>query len=154
MYLDFEKKNSGYRINSYYTPLKHPYFFEQDSTEKMSCIDPYMVRPKKRHMFLDDYGYYRTKYLGEVKLIQDTISPTIKVLKIRKDELRFIIRDNFSGIRKFDCWVDGKWVLMQYDYKWNVIWSDRLDDKLFKGKLVLRVEDMAGNIKEYKHNIN
>lgn|GEM_PF-4599845 len=39
---------------------------------------------------------------------------------------------------------------MRYEHKQAVIWSEKLDEQPFKGPVILRVTDQAGNITEWK----
>lgn len=67
--------------------------------------------------------------------------------------MQFKISDNFSGIAGFNAFIDGKWVLMDYEPKKKMIWYT-FDEHCGKGKhfLVLSVIDKAGNSRVYKKN--
>ncbi len=94
---------------------------------------------------------FNTRNFGKFTILADTVPPTINAIKINKDELRFIISDGLSGIDSYETTIDGEWILMQYDYKRDLIWSDKLKkDQPFKGELILKVKDRAGNEAEYK----
>ena len=42
--------------------------------------------------------------------------------------------------------VDGKWILLNYEYKSRYLWSEKLDEEQeFAGELSLEVTDRAGN---------
>ena len=84
----------------------------------------------------------------------DTIAPSIRSLSIKeaklveKNIIRFKIDDEFSGIKRYDGTIDGKWVLFQYDAKRNLL-IYYFDEKIKQNKnhkLVLTVEDQKGNI--------
>ncbi|WP_057938167.1 M23 family metallopeptidase [Algoriphagus resistens] len=97
-----------------------------------------------------DFG---SRYLGEISILQDDIKPTIKVIRVNSSEIRFVIRDELSGIDSYEAFVDGKWVLMRYEYKQAVIWSEKLTNEPFKGEVLLKVTDKAGNTAEWKGTI-
>ncbi len=89
---------------------------------------------------------FRTRDFGEFTLLQDTLSPEIRAVKVNSETLSFVISDRLSGIASFKASVDGKWVLMNYDYKQNLIWSEKLDPKQpFEGEVYLEVTDNANN---------
>ncbi len=89
---------------------------------------------------------FSTRYFGNYVLAIDTDPPVIKPLSIGSDRLRFKISDSMSGLKDFNLHVDGEWVLMKYDYKQNLIWSERLDNSRdFKGEVKLVITDNAGN---------
>jgi hypothetical protein len=67
---------------------------------------------------------------------------------------RFRIKDNLSGIAYFEATVDGEWLLMHYDYKTGILYSEKLDrQKPLKGDFVLRVVDAVGNERIFKQTI-
>ena len=61
--------------------------------------------------------------------------------------LKMYISDGQSGIKSFKGYVDGKWILCEYEYKKNEISLDTSREGLSKGRHVFRleVEDNAGN---------
>ena len=96
---------------------------------------------------------FKTRNFGTFVLAQDDVKPTVSPVRVNSSELRFIIKDANSGIRDFEAKVNGKWVLMRYEYKQAVIWSEKLDEQPFKGPVILKVTDQAGNITEWKGTI-
>jgi hypothetical protein len=96
---------------------------------------------------------FNSRSLGEISILQDNTKPTIKVVRVNSTELRYIIRDDLSGIDTYEAYVNGKWVLMRYEYKQAVIWSEKLENLPFKGEVLLKVTDKAGNTAEWKGTI-
>lgn len=96
---------------------------------------------------------FGSRYLGEISILQDNTKPTIKLIKANSSDLRFVIRDELSGIDSYEAFVNGKWVLMRYEYKQAVIWSEKLENQPFKGEVLLKVTDKAGNTAEWKGTI-
>jgi hypothetical protein len=94
---------------------------------------------------------FRTRNLGKFTILSDTISPQIKVVKITPDRASFKILDNLSGVKSYRATLDGKWLLMHYDRKNNLIWSETKDGKPLKGELKLVVSDNMGNEIEFSH---
>jgi hypothetical protein len=88
---------------------------------------------------------FRTRELGNFTLLTDDEPPAISPIRIGKESISFKIKDNLSGINKFDVYVNNQWVLMDYDYKTAQIWSDALENVPFTGEVRLRVTDNAGN---------
>ena len=89
---------------------------------------------------------FRTRTFGDFMLEVDTIAPVITPLSISPSRLRFKIEDVTSGIREYEAYVNGEWLLMHYDYKRELIWSDRMDDsKPLEGEVKVKVRDMVGN---------
>lgn len=95
-----------------------------------------------------------TKNLGQFKLAQDTIAPKIRFAKaiegkwISGDKtLQLIVSDNLSGIKKIDGYLNGKWILFDWDYKTAKITYDFDDGKSIEGRNELKVvvSDNVGN---------
>ena len=70
----------------------------------------------------DSSGFYYTQQreFGSYKLAIDTTAPTIKAngfannTTIKNGVLRFIIKDNFTAIKKADAYLDNVWILLAY----------------------------------------
>jgi hypothetical protein len=67
--------------------------------------------------------------------------------------MNFRIRDNLSGLKSFNGYIDGSWVLMEFDTKTATLWHT-FDEHTGNGKhqLKLVLEDMKGNVKNYLVN--
>jgi hypothetical protein len=96
---------------------------------------------------------FKTRNFGTFILAEDNIKPTITPIRVNSSEMRFTIKDNLSGIKIFEAKINDKWVMMRYEHKQAVIWSDKLDEQPFRGSVVLRVTDQTGNVAEWKGTI-
>src|SRR5690606_31869032 len=99
-----------------------------------------------------------TRNLGSFYVAVDTIAPTITARNLtngknlaRQSKIDFTISDNFSGIQSFNGYIDGKWVLMEYDSKNRHLWH-RFDNDLSKGthRFKLLVRDWKDNEATYE----
>ena len=98
--------------------------------------------------------HFSTRSFGDFTLLRDSVPPTIKVFAKDSSHLRFRIRDALSGIKNYEVTVGGNWILMNYDYKRNLIWSEKLNQNMpFVGELILKVVDNSENEKIYKTKI-
>lgn len=107
----------------------------------------------------------------------DTLAPTVERVFIDKENpsvdtmyWHFEVKDNFSGIGKYEAYLNNQWILLDYDaksnllsYKFDEVYFDflveimkRLNQNLpvVKPELLLRVYDKKGNMTEYKVSIN
>lgn len=83
----------------------------------------------------------------------DTIPPSIEKGSWRSGEklpgryLRMYIRDGQTGIASFDAYIDGRWVLMEYEYKRRELTLDTQRENIAPGRHTLRLEvtDGVGN---------
>jgi murein DD-endopeptidase MepM/ murein hydrolase activator NlpD len=97
---------------------------------------------------------FKTRNFGSFVLALDDVKPTITPIRVNGQEMRFTIKDNLSGIKSFEAFVDGKWILMRYEHKQAVIWSETLNKQPLRGAVLLKVTDMAGNVAEWKGTIS
>jgi hypothetical protein len=134
------------------------------------------LRPSKAYQWEKTYAVYRvagkgaysylgggwqnggvlfsTREFGDFVILRDITPPTLKAVSVNGTIARFKIKDNLSGIDKFEANINGKWLLMHYDPKRATIWSEKLNkDQPLKGTLTLTVTDNAGNETKYTKQI-
>lgn len=118
-------------------------------------------------------GFVRGKAsnFGHYFISIDTIPPTIKQVFINTEEaigdslhFYFETKDNFSGIAKYEGYLNGEWILLDFDAKSNMltyhfdkVWynlvAQNKDSKLkntaiIKPEVLIRVIDRKGNVAE------
>jgi Peptidase family M23 len=97
---------------------------------------------------------FRTKTFGAFKLATDSKPPIIKLLQVNARMARFKIYDNMSGIGSWRATVNGKFLLMCYEHKQNLIYSVKLNpEEPLKGEFVLTVADNMGNESVFKRRL-
>jgi len=101
----------------------------------------------------DNKVTFYTRNFGQYTIAADTIPPKIIPFKTNSYDLMFTIWDELSGIDNFECTVNGNWVLMHYDHKRNLIWSEKLNNEKFKGEVKLKLTDNADNTSEFIVNL-
>jgi len=96
----------------------------------------------------------KTKTLGKFALVLDTISPKISIAKpiegkwiTDKKFIQFTISDGLSGVKSYNGYLNGKWVLFEYDNKKRKITHDFSDGIVAEGAndLKIIVMDNMGN---------
>jgi len=97
---------------------------------------------------------FKTRNFGSFVLAEDATKPSISPIRVNAQGMRFTIRDNLSGIKSFEAFVNGEWVWMRYEHKQAVIWSESLNGQPLKGPAILRVTDQAGNVAEWRGTLN
>ena len=103
--------------------------------------------------FKNSFTIY-TKYLGDYKLFQDNAGPKIKIDKNIEGKwisaqaaLQFTISDELSGIKSYDGYLNGNWILLEYDPKTKKLIHRFADGIVANGKNDLKVviTDNVGN---------
>ena len=96
----------------------------------------------------------RTKTLGKFKLAIDTVAPVIKISKPIEGKnldnqkvLQVRISDALSGVKSYNGYLNGKWILMEYESKASLLTYDFSDGISVEGRNELKVVvvDNVGN---------
>ncbi|MBS7255645.1 M23 family metallopeptidase [Flavobacterium branchiicola] len=96
----------------------------------------------------------KAKILGQYGLVLDTIAPVIKITKpvegkwiSDQRKIEFIISDASSGIKSYNGFLNGNWVLFEYENKNRKITHTFDNQYLTEGENTLKIEvvDNVGN---------
>ena len=100
-----------------------------------------------------------TKTLGDFKIMTDTTPPVIfqpsfpegKWLSEAK-EISFKVKDDLAGIQSIEGSINGKWILLDYEYKTQTIVHKFEDGIVDSGRneVEIKVTDRVGNVGTYK----
>lgn len=100
----------------------------------------------------------RIREFGNYSIAVDTLAPEIDPVNIRDGEnisgqnnIKIKIKDDLTGIDHFEATVNGRWLLMEWDPK-NDLLIYRMDGHMKPGEndFVLTVEDGVGNQSTYR----
>lgn len=163
-YIDFKVSSDTLFLGEDRVPLQKNFYINYDLSQyKSEHLDKLFIA--------ELYGYYKrpsyvstkrkgniltakSKSLGTYTLAMDTIAPTILPINFQDKKwiskyryLKVKITDDLSGISKYRATVNGKWILMEYDYKTNTLTHDFNDNivKDTKNELKIIVTDNVGN---------
>lgn len=173
------KKESGtndmlsdmHYINNIFTPLHKPATLSIAPTKIPKGKESKMliIKLDNDHQRISAGGKWENGYIttdipafGRYYIGIDTVAPYITpngltegaILTGRK-EIRIKIRDDLSGIRSYEAYIDGKWALLEYDQKYDLLVYSFEKGRLTKGTkhdLKLRVTDSRDNTSTYKCN--
>ena len=104
---------------------------------------------------INDSLIAKTQYLGTYFISKDTVAPKVDILNIKPNQwisdrkfLKIKIFDNESGIKKYNGWINNKWILLEYEPKEKIL-TYNFDDLInteSKNNLKVKIEDNLGNI--------
>lgn len=104
-------------------------------------------------------GFISTKVreFGDYVVIADTLTPTIKPLTNMKEvdangQLTFRVIDDLSGIESYNGYINGEWVLFEYDKKNDLLFHQMKHSSLNSDKtheIELYAGDKKSNIATY-----
>jgi murein DD-endopeptidase MepM/ murein hydrolase activator NlpD len=156
--LNFDVKNNKIYIHDDVVPVHSNFTITiKDSTYSEALRDKlfigrigsYNATTRNNNIFTA-----KSKTLGQFGLVLDTIAPVIKIVKPIQDKwisdiktLQFTIGDSLSGIKSYNGYLNGNWVLFEYDNKTRKI-THKFDDTLLaEGANDLKIEviDNVGN---------
>lgn len=123
-----------------------------DSLQNKACIISVNEKGKKSYeggAYSDGWVTTQTKEFGNYAVGIDTVAPKLKpAFKIIKEKIPdlsksktigVIANDNLSGIRKYRATIDGKWVLVEYEFKQNLLFYT-FDDQITEGLHEFKIE--------------
>ncbi|MBR4136915.1 MAG: M23 family metallopeptidase [Bacteroidales bacterium] len=150
----------AYVLGSEDIPVQKNIVLDIRPSEKYADSDKlYVVSIDKDGKFIPQGNKVRA--LGTYALAVDNVKPTIapqnfknntKIIKCKR--LNIKIKDDESGIAKYDIYLNGKWVVGAYDAKNDLLFYD-VDEHLKKGKnkMEIVVTDAVGNEIRKVYNI-
>jgi murein DD-endopeptidase MepM/ murein hydrolase activator NlpD len=109
-------------------------------------------------VYNNGYVKAQSKGFGDFYIKLDTIPPRIISINIINGKnmaaarnIALKIGDNLSGVKSYNGKIDGKWVLMEWDYKTKVL-SYTFNKDIAPGKHIfeLTVSDNKDNVSQYK----
>ena len=110
----------------------------------------------------DSFIFTNTSSLGKYTVSIDTLKPEIRSINFKnnsnvkgKNTLRLRLKDELSGIKNYSSYLNGNWVLFEYEPKSNLIFHDLSDGVIKNGEneLIIKYEDGVGNKGVYKSKI-
>lgn len=108
--------------------------------------------------YIDGYMIWTTKTFGKYSVMMDTKAPVISPslvyegrLMAKGTSMKFTLADNLSGVKKYNAFIDGKWVLGIMDPFKHVLAIDLDAEGILAGDhtFELKVEDGRANEKIY-----
>jgi hypothetical protein len=161
-YLNFEVKNGVAKVHEDTVPAftNFTITFEDSlatAKEREKMFIGLMERKKVQYYYTKRYKNsftIYTKILGDYKLFKDGMPPKIKIDKkvggkwiSKMDALQFTISDEGSGIKSYEGYLNGNWILLEYEPKTKKLIHHFADGIVAEGQNDLKVviTDNVGN---------
>lgn len=161
-YIDFDVKDSLLYLHNETVPVHNNLTITFEDTISSEQDRTKMFIASKEGKRLGYNKTYRkgnifttyTKDLGQFVLARDTIAPRISNQNFvegkwisKQQFLEIYISDNLSGIAEYNGYLNGKWILLEYDYKTKKLSYDFEDKIADEGRndLKIVVSDNMGN---------
>ncbi|NVO11268.1 MAG: M23 family metallopeptidase [Bacteroidales bacterium] len=98
--------------------------------------------------------------LGDYFITLDTIAPEIRPVNIKSNManahgIQAIVTDEFSGIKEINGYIDGNWVLFDFDQKNSLIFYQFDEERLVKNKnhhIEIIAKDNKDNEKRFNYD--
>ncbi|MFL1896413.1 M23 family metallopeptidase [Aquimarina sp. 2-A2] len=167
VYLDITQDKDTIRIHKKSTPLHRnmSIAFDVSKYTNQDKKKLYIARVNEQNKTYycstkksGDRFITKTRTFGTYTLAKDTEPPTIMPLNVADNKwisnekfLKFKINDNDSGIDSYRATINGKFILMEYDYKTGMLVYDFNDavETATENNLKLTVKDNVGNTAIY-----
>ena len=163
-YLDFDVKSDTLKLAKDIIPLQNNYSiyydisnYKEDDKSKLYIAELRGYYKKPNYIYTNRKGdtlVGRTNTLGTFTLETDNVKPKITPVNFSNDKwiskenfLKVKISDDLSGISNYRATINGKWILMEYEYKTDMLTYD-FNDKVIsetENNLKLIVTDNVGN---------
>src|ERR1700743_644501 len=151
-----------HRIHNRFTPINDTFqlWIKPDNTIGSNTGKAVIVNTDgvcEGGTYEDGYVKANARTFGDYYIKVDTVPPIIRPLNIRNganmakpQRIALKIGDHLSGVKSYSGKIDGKWVLMEWDYKTHVL-SYKFDKDVMSGKHIfdLTVTDNKDNISQF-----
>lgn len=169
-YIDLEKGTDTVTIHNDGTPVHRNYTINFDvskySKEERKQLFVSLLDKKNEPRYARTYKkgetfITRTKNLGKYTLTRDTVAPKISPRNFKPGKwlnnynyLSLTITDDLSGISSYNAYLNGKWILMEYEPKKRTITYNFEDDIVDETQCNLKVvvTDNVGNTTTFEES--
>lgn len=162
--------SAAYQVHTPNTPLNKPITISLDvDTTNVPSSKLLLASIKKDGSLTAAGGEYKqgkvtlsTSNFGTYTVIADTTAPILKILGLNKknelsDTTKLLVKitDNMSGVSTYNGYLNGYWILLDYDAKNDILQYDFDEKTVFnqKQELQIIVTDKKGNVTSWKGEV-
>ncbi len=154
-----------HHIHNRLTPVHHAYELQIKVDDHLLGLKDKLVIVSENGAsqggeFVNGYIKANPRVLGKFHLRADTVPPIITPVNAvnhanlsGQKRITLKIRDNLSGIKNFNGYINDKWILMEYEQRDGSLWHT-FDEQVGPGKhsFKLLVTDLKNNTRMYTIN--
>ena len=102
-------------------------------------------------VYQDGWAIASCKFFGTYQLKRDEVAPSVRLLTYSTTiptgakSLSWVISDDASGIDDYDLFIDGKWYLLEYEYKTGRVTFQKPAGLRGNKEVRIVVKDACGN---------
>ena len=145
----------GFSIGDPYAPIQKAIAIKLPLIEYKLPIEKYYISINSKYIptvFSNGWLCAESKSLGEFTIKTDTIGPVITTLNflktdsiLKKQILQWKIIENKSSLKDYDLYIDGNWVLLEFESKGSFAYYRKPKDLIGKHLLKIIAKDGCGN---------
>ena len=125
------------QLDSLEKELRAKTFIAKIDNNQINCI---------HSKWVEDKIIGKSNSFGAFTIMIDSIKPEITDPQVTTNFIQVKISDQLSGIKEYRGTINKKWVLMEYDFKTNILRYNFDQDPLNKKQTInISVSDLAGN---------
>lgn len=127
-------------------------------------ISSYYIAVGNRNLptqFEEGWLIAKSKYAGNYLIKTDVTPPSLRPLSytstkiVKSSTLKFILSDIQTGIAEYNLFLDGKWTIMEYESKGDVLFFTRPTDlTIGVHHMMITAKDGCGNELIYETNLD
>lgn len=164
-YIDLQRNGNRFTIGSEHIPLQKNITITLPVPEELKKYGKqlFIAKVGKKNVLsyvggtlADSTISVKTRTMGTFTLATDTIPPKVfskntRTNLVASNSIMIGLSDDMSGIKTYNCYIDDKWQLFEYDYKKTRLITTIEALGLLKGSHKLRVvvSDTCGNTTEW-----
>ncbi len=150
LYLEASAWNERVMVGYPYTPLHEPivvsYVLPTSPAHKAKTSAYYLGYDYQESWWEGNTLFFRTRIFGNFHIRTDTEAPKVSLLRKNMAQVVLQVKDNLAGIAEHKAWLNGKFMLLDFEYKGSYLTTDPIQaNTLMTGKLEVWTRDKAGN---------
>lgn len=103
--------------------------------------------------FRNGYLVAHPKNLGPFTIKTDSVPPMITPIDLSSNIFKWKIKENETDLADYDLFIGGKWILLEYESKADLLFASKPKNMKGEHELLLIATDKVGNKTEWRKTI-